>query len=496
MLARLERFNDPFSRPPCMQPALEVVDRQSALDYLFGRINYERTSGGVPYRSNEFKLDRMRRLLAGLGDPHLALKAIHIAGTKGKGSTAAMIASILRAADKKVGVYTSPHLVDLEERMVVDGRQCEPERFVGLVSELQQVAERMDRDSIAHERRTGPTFFEITTAMAMLHFARQNVDAAVLEVGLGGRLDSTNVCEPVVCAITNISFDHTKQLGNTLSAIATEKAGIIKPGVPVVSGVLDDEPRQVIEAIAQERQSPLLQRERDFGATPYDLERVTTSPAAAGSRVPPSERLSYWDHFERSPYSLDEVAVGMLGGHQVQNASVAIAIARKLHQFGWAISDAAIRRGLIDASCPARVEVFGTQPTRIIDVAHNLASVEALVKVLDVRFAADRRVLVFASSRDKDTVGMLRLLLPRFDTVVLTRYMNNPRAIEPVELQQFTDSILNEPADAANNNRPVVETSPNPAAAWQRAQQLATENDLICITGSFFLAAEIRPLLA
>lgn len=482
-----------------MQPALEVVDRQSALDYLFGRINYERTSGGVPYRSNEFKLDRMRRLLAGLGDPHLALKVVHIAGTKGKGSTAGMIASILRAAGNRVGVYTSPHLVDLEERMVVDGRQCDAASFVRLVSEVQQVAESMDRDYFAHERRPGPTFFEITTAMAMLHFVRQNVDVAVLEVGLGGRLDSTNVCLPVVCGITSISFDHTKQLGNTLAAIATEKAGIIKPGVPVVSGVVDHEPRNAIESIAAQRQAPLIQRDAHFGASPDGRPAgVAANSTAAG------ERLNYWDQFDATRYELDEVTVGLLGSHQIQNAAVAIALARTMNGRGWAVSDQAIRAGLAQVACPARVEIVGRSPTRILDVAHNLASIEALVRVLDERFPARRRVLLFASSRDKDTAGMLRLLLPQFDTILLTRYLNNPRAVEPDELLALTQSIVkdlsaneaNDPAAAPDHRPATIETAADPAAAWQRAQQLAAADDLICATGSFFLAAEIRPLLA
>ncbi len=469
-----------------MQPALEVVDRQSALDYLFGRINYERTSGGVPYRSNEFKLDRMRRLLAGLGDPHLALKVVHIAGTKGKGSTAAMVASILRAAGLKVGIYTSPHLVDLEERIVVDGQMCDEASFVRLVAQVQQVAESMDRDEIATERRPGPTFFEITTAMAMLHFVRQRVDVAVLEVGLGGRLDSTNVCKPVVCGITSISFDHTKQLGNTLAAIATEKAGIIKPGVPVVSGVTDPEPRAAIEAIAIERHAPLRQRDLHFGADAIDS---LAGPSQAG------ETIAYWDELGGPRYRLSDLKVGMLGSHQAYNAAVAVAVARTLQQQGWSIDEQAIRAGLAQVRCPARVEIVGQRPTQIVDVAHNHASIEALVEVLDQRFQATQRVLVFASSRDKDTVGMLRLLLPRFDRIILTRYLNNPRAIEHGELLEMASPVLAELAQDNGRARPVLETAADPATAWNRAHQVASGEDLICVTGSFFLAAEIRPLL-
>lgn len=467
-----------------MQPDRDVVDRQSALDFLFGRINYERTAN-VPYRSNEFKLDRMRRLLAGLGDPHLALKAVHIAGTKGKGSTAAMVTSILSAAGYSVGLYTSPHLVNLEERMVVGGRQCDEETFVRLVAEAQRVAADMDRAEIAHERRPGPTFFEITTAMAMLHFVRQNVDLAVLEVGLGGRLDSTNVCQPVACGITSISFDHTKQLGNTLAAIAGEKAGIIKSRIPVVSGVTEAEPREAIEAVAAEVKAPLRQRGVHFDSSPLPANVAAT---VAG------ERLAYWDTFSSPRYEIVDLQVGMLGSHQVHNAGVAVALVRTVAEQGWDIPESAIRRGLLAANSPARVEMIGQRPVQIVDVAHNLASVEALVRVLDERFAKKRRVLVFATSRDKDTAGMLRLLLPRFDRVVLTRFLNNPRAVEPEELLQMARTMQVEVRDQGSQSA-LIETQPTPLEAWQRAQKLAGEDDLICVTGSFFLAAELRPAM-
>jgi dihydrofolate synthase / folylpolyglutamate synthase len=231
-----------------MAATTEVCDYASAVDFLFSRINYERAAH-IPYAS-DFKLSRMRRLLAHLGDPHLSLKAIHIAGTKGKGSTAAMVASILQAAGKRTGLYTSPHLARVEERLTVDGNLCEASQFVDLVAEVQRAAARLQQDSgPAADSGDDPTFFEVTTALAFLHFARQRVDAAVLEVGLGGRLDSTNVCLPQVCIITSISFDHMRQLGNTLAAIASEKAGIIKSGVPVVSGVTSGEARAVIAGI-------------------------------------------------------------------------------------------------------------------------------------------------------------------------------------------------------------------------------------------------------
>src|SRR5262245_48974556 len=245
--------------------------QDTALQFLLGRINYEH-SAAMPYGARAMRLDRMRHLLHELGNPQDRLPIVHIAGTKGKGSTAAITAAILTAAGYRTGLYHSPHLDRVEERLIVDGQTCPPAEFVELIQQVRPVAEAMDRltSPPAEPAPTpppaggqclsySPTFFELTTAIALLHFVRRAVDAVVLEVGLGGRLDSTNVCRPRVTVITNISFDHTRQLGNTLAKIAREKAGIIKPGVPVVSGVLTDEPRWVIEQVAAAAGSPLRQ---------------------------------------------------------------------------------------------------------------------------------------------------------------------------------------------------------------------------------------------
>ncbi|MHB8862477.1 MAG: bifunctional folylpolyglutamate synthase/dihydrofolate synthase, partial [Pirellulaceae bacterium] len=240
-----------------------IRDYQSASDFLFGRINYERTRG-VPYCSRVFKLHRMQQLVARLGHPERTFPAIHIAGTKGKGSTAAMIASVLQAGGFRIGLYTSPHLQRLEERFVVDGRPCDEETLVRLLAHLQPTILELDEQARQEREQQGPTYFEITTAAALIHFRDQRVDAAVLEVGLGGRLDSTNICQPIVTAITSISFDHTRQLGNTLSAIAREKAGIIKPGIPLITGVTQPEPFGVIQQVARDNGAPLLALGRDF----------------------------------------------------------------------------------------------------------------------------------------------------------------------------------------------------------------------------------------
>jgi dihydrofolate synthase/folylpolyglutamate synthase len=454
----------------------------SALDFLLQRINFERTTN-IPYRAVEFKLDRMRRLMGLLGDPQLALKAVHIAGTKGKGSTAAMTAAILQAAGYRTGLYTSPHLEQIEERIVVDGQICPTDAFLALAAQVQPAVEQLDCEAAA-AGNIGPTFFEVTTAMAFLHFAQAKVDAAVLEVGLGGRLDSTNVCQPEVCIITSISFDHTRQLGSTLAAIAGEKAGIIKPGIPVVSGVIDEEPREVIAARAVACNAPLIQRGRDYDFTAPEPPLTEHSPNTSFTYLQPA----------RSPtYELPNLQLGMLGTHQAANAASAIAAINRLRQRGWSIGDEAIRKGLSTAHCPARIELVSEQPAVILDVAHNLASIEALLTVLENRFPARRRLLVFASSKDKDYGGMLRRLLPAFDVAILTRYVNNPRAMEPEALLAIAQQIRAETADGQAS--PALHAAARPADAWRLARLIADPADLICITGSFFLAAELRSVV-
>jgi dihydrofolate synthase/folylpolyglutamate synthase len=459
-----------------MPATLAVVDRTSALEFLFSRINYERTTQ-IPYRTGGLKLERMQALLGLVGDPHLSLPIVHIAGTKGKGSTATMIARILQTAGYRTGLYTSPHLERLEERFVVNGQLCSEQEFVQLAADLQTATYRLEaRDP----QNRCPTFFEITTAMGLLHFARSRAEAVVLEVGLGGRLDSTNVCRPRLCVITSISFDHVKQLGNTLYAIAREKAGIIKPGVPVISSVCEAEPREAIEQVAELNQAPLIQRGGDFD---FEVEK-----GGGGTAL----QVNYHEPAGGAAYRLGPLPIGMLGQHQVANAATAIAAMRMLQRQSFNISEEAIRSGLFTARCPARIEVVLQRPTVILDVAHNLASIAALLEALDQQFNnaatnhSQRRILVFASSRDKDPAGMLRLLLPKFDRAIVTKYVNNPRAVEPDELRAIAQSI--------GSSTP-IETAPEPNAAWQRARALAEPADLICITGSFFLAAELRSQL-
>jgi dihydrofolate synthase/folylpolyglutamate synthase len=451
-----------------------VTSRETGLAFLLGRIDYERMASAA-FSSQDFKLDRMRSLLARLGNPQHELPIIHIAGTKGKGSTSAMVASILTAAGYRTGLYTSPHLIEIEERIVVDGRPSSPDEFVAALATVAPVVAELDRDSAGADGSHRPTYFEILTASALVHFARANVHVAVLEVGLGGRLDSTNVCEPEVTAITSISFDHVRQLGNTLSLIAAEKAGIIKPGVPIVSGVVDEEPRNVIAQIAAERGAPLQQLQRDFGFRYAPPSALEVDSAAA---------MDYWAA-EPGTEEICGLRLSLLGRHQAANAAVAIAICQQLRSKQWHIDEPAIRTGLASVRWPGRLEIIRRSPTIILDAAHNVASIQALVDTLRESFPAGRRRLLLATTHDKDVEGMLRLLLPEFADIVLTRYQNNPRSAVPEELALFARQYTSQP----------VAVIPTPSEAWNRIGPTLQAGDVLVITGSFFIAGEMRAIL-
>lgn len=428
----------------------ELTTYEQAIEYLYGRINYERAHVDS-YTSSDFRLDRMRGLLERIGNPQERIPAVHVAGTKGKGSTCAMIAAATRAAGIRTGLYTSPHLTRYEERFTVDGALPAPAVVVELVNALRPAVAEMDR----LPAKLNPTYFEITTALAWLLFEREGVQLAVLETGLGGRLDSTNVCQPWVTLITNVSRDHTQLLGSTVGAIAAEKAGIIKPGVPVISGVQHPEARAVIETVAGAKQAPLWLLGRDFAFTVEAQARVAVR----------------CDHEE-----LAGLPLTLRGPHQAINTSLAVAALLRLRERGLVVPDAAIRTGLATVSWPGRVEVVGDGPEVVLDAAHNWESAKALVETLLTQFSDRRRVLVFATTRDKDVRGLARLLLPHFETVILTRYTENPRSVPAEELAAFI---------GATSDRRVHVTA-TPAVAWECARQLAGSDDQIVITGSFF----------
>jgi len=454
-----------------------LVQREDALRFLFARIDYERWQT-MPGREEGLRLDRMRELLGLLGDPQAGLPVVHVAGTKGKGSTAATIAAVLSAVGYRTGLFTSPHLDRLEERMAIDGRPATGDELIELVKQIYPVVAGMDRRAAAGAGQPGPTYFELTTAMALLHFARQKVDMAVLEVGLGGRLDATNVCQPLVSVITSISFDHTQQLGNTLASIAAEKAGIIKPGVPVVSGVVEDEPREVIRRICRERGCRLVELGVDF--------EFCYEPPRHLEQAPGYGKLDFLHSINGAHSMIDQLSLGLLGHHQAANAAVALAALAVLEQAGWTISQPAIRGALAGLAWPARVEVVARRPVVVLDAAHNPASIAALVRTLEESFTVARRLLIFATTQEKDLRGMLTGLLGRFAQVALTRYVSNPRAVPPEELAALAFEL-------GGRRYPIYA---EPAAAWEAVRAAAAAEDLICITGSFYLAAEMRRVLA
>jgi dihydrofolate synthase/folylpolyglutamate synthase len=485
------------------QPSVDHPDRPAALEWLMGRINYERTAF-IPYNQRQLKLDRMRQLLTRLGQPDAGMKIVHVAGTKGKGSTSAMVAGMLTAAGYRTGLFSSPHLERIEERFAVEGRACAAGELVALVNRLRPVVAAMDEEA-AEEGDTagGPTYFEVTTAMALLHFVERQVDAAVLEVGLGGRLDSTNVCLPIVSVITSISFDHMKQLGNTLSSIAREKAGIVKPGVPVICGVTQPEPQQVIAETAREHGCRLIQLGVDFS---FNYHAPREQRQGEGETRRQGDRESRFSLFASLPVSasagaidfeykipgqeiqLQGLPLAMRGQHQATNAAVALAAVAELRHQGWCLSVEAMRLGLENASLPGRVEVIPGEPVVVLDTAHNPASARALVEALAEMPAPTRRTIILSISHDKDLRAIVEELVSQFDRYVVTQYQENPRAVPAEDLARIVRQALGGvPGD--------VVVCPAPHQAWRYVRDTALPGERVCIAGSFYLTAEMRPLV-
>ncbi len=444
-----------------------------AIEFIFGRINYERVAG-VAYSADDGKLERMRRLLALLDRPDERLPAVHIAGTKGKGSTSVMTAGILSAAGYRTGLFTSPHVAAFEERMVVDGQPPTPNHIVDLANRLVGPVERMDAGS----EGGGPTYFELATALAWLYFLDQKAEIAVLEVGLGGRLDATNICRPIVGMITNISRDHTNVLGSSVAQIAAEKAGIVKPGIPLISGVASGPAGDVVEQVCRRQESPLFRLGDEIKWRPsQNGERVSRTPSFADGQM----KIDVETPWGRA----DDVPVSLLGSHQGANAALAVAAARLLATRSWTIPSRAIHDGMAAVRWPARIEVVASSPIVVVDAAHNWASTQALIDTLDDHFPGRRRILVFAATKDKDVSGLLRLLVPRFDTVILTQYHTNPRAVPAEELLALVQATSLRSCHLAADA----------TLAWDMARRLAAPDDLVCVTGSFFIATEIRRML-
>jgi dihydrofolate synthase/folylpolyglutamate synthase len=448
------------------------IDRAGAaagelLGWLDARVDYERTPPAEPPAA-AFGLDRMRRLLRAVGSPQERLPVVHVAGTKGKGSTVAMLAAILEEAGHRTGRYVSPHVRSVGERICVDGEPIGPADLTAALAVVRPAVESLDR-SAGRRGGRGPTWFEIVTAAALVHFERSGVEIAVLETGLGGRLDATNVSRPLVSVITSISFDHMGLLGRTIARITAEKAGIIKRGCPVISGALQPAARRVIATTARRRRARLLQIGRDFEVA-YEPPPPAAAPLAPGSVA------------VAVPTAVARYRLGMAGGHQAANAALAVMAARELAARGIAMDDAAIARGLARARLPARLEIIGRRPLVVVDGAHNVASMEALVAAVGPALAGRRpRVLVFAASRDKQVEAMLAAVRGAFERIVITRYSVNPRAASIERLRAA--------CQAAGLPRPRIAASP--AAALRVARELAGVDGSVVVAGSFFLAGEI-----
>ena len=435
---------------------------QDALEYIFGYVNYEKQAR-YPYNAVTFDLSRMEQVLEGLGRPHERFRCVHIAGTKGKGSTSAMVESVLRTAGYRTGLYTSPHLHTFRERIRLTG---------GLMTKAELV-DLLERCKPVIEATPGITAFEVMTALAFQHFAEQGVEWAVLEVGLGGRLDATNVVHPAVAGITSLSYDHVELLGHTLSLIAFEKAGIIKPGVPLVSAAGGGRWRS--SSVYAMTPARLVVVGRDWQWEKGNADRAGR-PSCAGAGWPAAGRPAHRP----------------AGAHQRDNATTAIAMLYGCGQ-GLNITDDALRTGLATAQWPGRFELLNARPPLVVDSAHNDNSAQKLRAALATYFPQPPRkqlALIFGASSDKDIIGMLKTFLgsreetgyPPADKVIVTR-SGHPRSANTAQLADLVREV--------SGSCP-ISVQPNLESALAEALAWAGPDDLICVTGSIFVVAQAR----
>jgi dihydrofolate synthase / folylpolyglutamate synthase len=427
--------------------------------YLYGLIDYERTPAHAAM-ARYLNLARMTELLARAGTPQRGLRCAHLAGTKGKGSTAALLASILRAAGQRTGLYTSPHLITFRERITVDGVPIPEEAFAALIAATQPHVEAM-RDAPGGP----PSFFEVLTALAFLWFRAQAVDVAVLETGLGGRLDATNVVYPLVTGITTLALDHQQELGDTLAAIAGEKAGILKPGVPVVSAPQHPEAEAVLAAVATARHCPRVRvgHEVTISAGPFD---------DCGQRCTIRGRLGEYT----------DLRLPLLGAHQLTNAAVAVGMAECLAEAGEPVTPAAIRTGVAEVAWPGRLQVLQRAPTLILDGAHDPASTHALLAALARHFPGRPLHVVAGFSREKDWPVMVPVLAAAAASLTFVAAAS-PRAVAPADAV----AALGTAARGTGVSPVIAADIPTGIAA---ALSRAATGDLVIVTGSLYVVGE------
>ncbi len=431
------------------------MDYRQAENYILSFTDYEKIPG-IAYTSANYDLRRMEKLLQPLGNPHLGTKTVHIAGTKGKGSTAAMIYQALVAAGYKTGLFTSPHLHTIRERARINGTFISESDFAALVTELEPVVEAVNEEAAYGELTT----FEILTAVVFAYFKKNHVDFQVLEVGLGGRLDATNVAKGDVCIITSLSLDHTEILGDTVAKIAAEKAGIIKPGCIVVSAPQVKEAAEVIEQVCRQQQARLIQVGKDvtWRKRGGDLSHQTLTIQS-----------------ENGNYNL---TIPLLGDYQLENAATAVTALEALASLGTKISPKKITQGLSQVSWPGRLQILHREPMVVIDGAHNAYSMSKLAEAVNKYFDYNRCFIIFGTSCDKDIAGMARELKPLGDHIIITS-SSHPRAA--------SISIL---ADEFARLGVEAKIAGNVSDALSQALSLAGKTDLILVTGSLFVVAE------
>jgi dihydrofolate synthase/folylpolyglutamate synthase len=448
---------------PKPAPALEcpkandITTVAIATRFLMMRPDFERQRN-VKYGEDSFKLDRMRKLLDLLGNPHEKVKTVHVAGTNGKGSTVSMIASMLRASGYAVGVYTSPHLIDIRERVQIDGNPIGKTDFVETVKTVAKAAEKLGEQ---------PTFFELMTAVGFAHFAEQAVDIAVIEVGLGGRLDSTNVITPLVSVVTAIDLDHTKLLGMTKPQIAREKAGIFKKGVPALFFEQEAEVDSVMREAAQAAGAELRIVNKDIEFS----SRFCVTPDLG-----PHTRVCLYTKSSR----LEHVPVPMPGEHQAVNCGLALAAVDVLKSFGFELPEDKLTAGLAATKVPGRMELVSHRPRILCDGAHNPAAMNALMRCVGAHVPYDSMVCIFGCCSDKDVAEMIDKVNLGADKVIFTRSANTPRASSPEDLQKLFQERSGKMSQIA---RSVPE-------AIEMAIRAVSREDLICITGSFYVVGE------
>ncbi len=437
---------------------------KEAIEYLFAQTDYEKQEK-LRYNVTTFNLKRMEKLVSLLGNPHKKIHTVHIAGTKGKGSTATMLARMLEANDYKVGLYTSPHLVSLHERITVDAKMISESEMLGLLNRAYAPIEKIAKTE-------PPTFFEIMTALAFMYFADKKVDIAVIETGLGGRLDSTNVIKPKVVGITSLSIDHPHLLGDTIDSIAREKAGVFKRGVPAVTVQQEPAAMNVLRSRAITVKAPLSVTGGDGdGDIDFSQRFETSLEDGPHTRICLTTPTSKFEHLR----------VPLHGKHQAINCGLALAMLDKLKSSGFEIDNDKATEGLHKVSLAGRMEMICDDPRIMIDAAHNAASIRALIHAIGQNIPYDSMVVIFGCNNDKDVEGMLRELQYGADKVIFTR-SNSAKAMSPQDLADMYTEICGK----------MYQTALSLGQALQLAKSAVSREDLICITGSFYLIGQAK----